>query len=182
MGDNPSRFRRDGGYGYAVGGLSTANFPVDSVSWQQAGDFCRKLSEKSARFVYRLPTDEEWEHACRGGGITTTAFHVGARLDSTQANFNGSGAGGPGLKRPCAVGHYTPNALGLYDMHGNVFEWCSDDFDGSGRYRAVRGGCWSNAHSGSCSAAERGGHDPVSPRATQGFRVAADPVPGGAAA
>jgi formylglycine-generating enzyme required for sulfatase activity len=146
--------------------------PIENIEWQAAVEFCAKLSalpaEKSAGRTYRLPTEAEWEYACRAG--TTTAYHCGDSLSSTQANFNGvepfSGAAkGPYLKKTVKVGSYPPNAFGLYDMHGNVAEFCadwyskdyyakspvedppgppegasSDDFGNT--YLVVRGGCW----------------------------------------
>jgi formylglycine-generating enzyme required for sulfatase activity len=110
--------------------------PMENVRWTQAVDFCQQLSErpeeKQARRRYRLPTEAEWEYACRAG--TTTAFHYGQALSAKQANFNGSfpygGAEtGPYLRQTTKVGSYAPNAFGLYDMHGNVWEWCSDWYD-----------------------------------------------------
>lgn len=110
--------------------------PVENVEWKKAIEFCNRLSarpqEKSAGRKYRLPTEAEWEYACRAG--TTTAFHCGDSLSSREANFNGNyPAGdadkGPYLRRTERVGTYKPNALGLYDMHGNVAEWCADWYD-----------------------------------------------------
>jgi len=108
---------------------------------------------------FRLPTEAEWEYACRAG--TTTAFHYGNRLDSSMANFNGnkpySVSNRLYLEKTTAVGSFRPNAWGLYDMHGNVFEWCFDWYDESyytkspvsdppgsdcGKHRVFRGGCW----------------------------------------
>ena len=98
---------------------------MEHVSWDDAVAFCRKLSElpeeKKAGRVYRLPTEAEWEYACRAG--TKTPFHYGNSLSSKQANFNGNfpygGADkGPYLKRTAKVGSYAANAFGLYDMHG----------------------------------------------------------------
>jgi formylglycine-generating enzyme required for sulfatase activity len=136
MGTNPSYFSAGGGGAARVAGMDTKRFPVENVSWDDAQAFCRKLSElpaeKKAGRSYRLPTEAEWEHACRAG--TTTAFHYGASLTSTQANMYGlspyGGAkAGPNLQRTEKVGSYRPNAFGLYDMHGNVLEWCQDWFD-----------------------------------------------------
>jgi formylglycine-generating enzyme required for sulfatase activity len=110
--------------------------PMEDVLWPDAAGFCTKLSdqpeEKRAGRKYRLPTEAEWEYACRAG--TTTAFHLGSKLSSQQANFNGSfpyGAveKGPYVRKTAKVGSYKPSAFGLYDMHGNVAEWCSDWYD-----------------------------------------------------
>ena len=91
MGNNPSWFSATGGGKDKVAGMDTSRFPVEHVSWEEAVDFCRKLSElpeeKAAGRVYRLPTEAEWEYACRAG--TTTAFHYGNSLSADQANFNG---------------------------------------------------------------------------------------------
>ena len=110
--------------------------PMENVAWEKAVEFCEKLSnldaEKQHGRTYRLPTEAEWEYACRAS--TTTPFNTGESLSSTQANFNGNypygdGEKGPYLRRTAPVGSYSPNAFGLYDMHGNVAEWCSDWFD-----------------------------------------------------
>jgi formylglycine-generating enzyme required for sulfatase activity len=109
--------------------------PVENVEWQRARKFCQRLSalpeEKKAGRTYRLPTEAEWEYACRAG--TQTAFHFGNSLSSHQANFNGNyptgAAKGPYLRKTTEVGSYKPNAWGLYDMHGNVAEWCADWYD-----------------------------------------------------
>lgn len=110
--------------------------PVENLEWQRAGLFCERLSarpeEIRARRKYRLPTEAEWEFACRAG--TETAFHVGNSLSAEQANFNGNYPAGDAdkgkyLRQTTKVGSYQPNAYGLYDMHGNVAEWCSDWYD-----------------------------------------------------
>jgi formylglycine-generating enzyme required for sulfatase activity len=110
------------------------------VSWEEAVEFCRKLrelpAERAAGHVYRLPTEAEWEYACRAE--TATAFHFGSSCNGREANCDGSrpygtSDKGPHLGRTTAVGSYRANAFGLYDMHGNVWEWCADWY-GSGYY------------------------------------------------
>ncbi len=122
MGSNPSHHQKGGGGDGAVAGLDTARLPVENVSWADARLFCQHLSaapeEKKAGRMYRLPTEAEWEYACRAG--TTTAYSFGNSVEHSQVNFRG----GPGRSAP--VGSYPPNAWGLYDMHGNVAEWCDD--------------------------------------------------------
>jgi formylglycine-generating enzyme required for sulfatase activity len=112
------------------------DLPVENVEWRLAKLFCTRLSarseEKAAGRIYRLPTEAEWEYACRAG--TTTPFHFGSSISSQQANFNGNyPAGGaekgPYLRQTAKVGSYQPNAFGLFDMHGNVAEWCADWYD-----------------------------------------------------
>lgn len=110
--------------------------PMENVAHEDTAVFCNKLSALDAELragrKYRLPTEAEWEYACRAGA--TQAFHYGAALSSKQANFNGArpygGAEtGPYLRRTSKVGTYPPNAFGLFDMHGNVAEWCADWYD-----------------------------------------------------
>ena len=110
--------------------------PMENVRWYQAVEFCKRFSEladeKQAGRRYRLPTEAEWEYACRAG--TTTAFHFGDSLSSEQANFTctapcGSASKASYLRKIAKVGSYKPNAFGLYDMHGNVWEWCADWYD-----------------------------------------------------
>jgi formylglycine-generating enzyme required for sulfatase activity len=146
MGNNPS-------------GFSGAERPVEKVSWNDAVDFCEKLRQKTGR-EYRLPSEAEWEYACRAG--TTTPFHFGETITTDLANYNGtdtyaSEPTGKYLGRTTDVGSFPPNAFGLYDMHGNVWEWCQDDWhnnyidapkDGSGwtsrsgNTKLLRGGSW----------------------------------------
>jgi formylglycine-generating enzyme len=113
------------------------DFPLYNVNFAEAEGFCRKLTEKGhasgelpAEWEFRLPTEAQWEYACRAGTTTATAF--GDKLSSKQANFQGkpyNGAEvGPSLKRATKVGSYPPNAWGIHDMHGNVVEWCRDWF------------------------------------------------------
>ena len=147
------------------------NLPVENVNWYEAGRFLKKLSDKTD-LKFRLPTEAEWEYACRAG--TTTAFNVGETLDSDFANYNAksayaNGITGTYLKRTTDVGSYPPNAFGLYDMHGNVWEWCSDRYDknyykktppidpagpSEGGARVIRGGAW-NERAYKCRSADR---------------------------
>jgi formylglycine-generating enzyme required for sulfatase activity len=147
MGFNPSYFStsatgrkgtgyeswsQPGGGKHKVKGLgSTGDLPVENVSWGEAVEFCKKLSvlpaEQRAGRTYRLPSEAEWEYACRGGATAYQVFHFGNSLSSEQANFRGTmpfggAAQGRWLERTCKVGSYKPNAFGLYDMHGNVWE------------------------------------------------------------
>jgi formylglycine-generating enzyme required for sulfatase activity len=132
MGNNPSRFKW------------VQILPVENVSWDDCQEFIRKVWEKENRH-YRLPTEAEWEYACRAG--TETPFHVGFQLFPGQANFLG--------RQTTPIGRFRPNAFGVYDMHGNLYEWCQDwygeypenavvDPQGPpiGSERVVRGGCW----------------------------------------
>jgi uncharacterized protein (TIGR02996 family) len=199
VGKNPSHFD-------ALG----ANHPVEQVTWEEAALFCRSLSgwseERRLRRLYRLPTEAEWEYACRGGTSSPTPFRYGASLSSTQANFDGrrpygSAASGPDRECTTPVGSYRPNPLGLYDMLGNVFEWCADWFHPryyadssredppgpaagftavagtasrvlrSGPGRVLRGGSWSSPGR-NCRSAFRGSAAPNKQLSTIGFRVA----------
>ena len=142
------------------------DFPVYAMNHGEAESFCRKLTEQArasgvlgADWEFRLPTEAQWEFACRAGTTTATAF--GNSLSSRQANFKGqpyNGAeAGPSLERTAKVGSYPANAWGIHDMHGNVFEWCRDwyhaklpggrDPDLSSKQassRVRRGGCWAD--------------------------------------
>lgn len=128
VGNNPSYFCSSGGGARKVHKLDTTRFPVELVSWEEAKQFCEKLSnlpnEKKAGRVYRLPTEAEWEYACRGGAATYSPYFFGFSLSPKQANFNESG-----LQRTSALGSYPANSFGLQDMHGNVWEWCLDVYD-----------------------------------------------------
>jgi formylglycine-generating enzyme required for sulfatase activity len=208
MGYNPSYFSSDGegkagatyfdfskpaGGKAKLTGKDTSDFPVENVSWEEADEFCKKLSAKIAERgrKYRLPTEAEWEYSCRGGATSYRVFHFGNALSSTQANFDGNypyggAAKGPYLERTCKVGSYPANGFGLYDMHGNVWEWCQDRYDekyytksprqdpqGPERAsdRVIRGGGWFNIGQG-CRSAIRYGDEPANRDLNLGFRVA----------
>ena len=182
MGVNPSRFSSSGGYRDKVAGMDTSRFPVEQVSWYDAQKFCSRLSHLEGK-SYRLPTEAEWEYACRAG--TTTAFNFGDLCDGRAANCNGESpygteVKGPYLRRTMPVGLYQPNAFGLYDMHGNVWQWCQDWYGNDDDSRdatsnpAIRGGSWFSPAAG-CRAANR---RPVSATFSDddlGFRVVYDP-------
>jgi formylglycine-generating enzyme required for sulfatase activity len=187
MGNNPSSFNPE------RMGSTTDDFPVESVSCLDVQIFLELLAalvdEKKAGRKYRLPTEAEWEYACRGGAAAYQVFHYGSSLSSTQANFNGSypyaTAPGPYLERTSKVGSSEPNGFGLYDMHGNVWEWCSDWSDkdyykksprrdpagpAEGSDRVVRGGSW-DCFGQRCRSAWRNGIEPASCFEFIGFRV-----------
>ena len=189
MGNNPSCFSRGGAGKDAVKDIADADlkrFPVEQVSWDDAQLFLGLLNDKDkeAGWVYRLPTEVEWEYACRGGPLAnksesaadfyldkpTTTF-----LQAAQANIED----GKGLKRTCKVGSYKANRLGLYDMHGNVWEWCDDLFDPTdpkaASHRVRRGGSW--IYDAACCRAAFREAFPPSPRYNNlGLRVARVPV------
>jgi formylglycine-generating enzyme required for sulfatase activity len=157
MGSNPSRFKGN-------------NRPVERVSWNDAVTFCERLSQKTQKY-YRLPSEAEWEYACRAG--TTTPFYFGESITPELVNYDGNYTYGSAPKgqyrqQTTDVGSFPPNAFGLYDMHGNVWEWCQDDYinsynnaptDGSaltGRSstKLLRGGSWYSLP-GNCRSAYR---------------------------
>ncbi len=188
METNPSAFSRDGGNSHVISSLDTRRFPVGRVSWDEAREFCRRLSEREEH-EYRLPTEAEWEYACRAG--TTTPFHFGDVLDGRQANADGrycygTEQQGPYLRRPTTVGSYSANAFDLHDMHGNVWEWCADWYDwnyyahapledpqgpATGTARVNRGGSW-YSYARACRAAFRCELSPGMRFFDVGFRVA----------
>ncbi len=177
------------------------NHPMENVEWTAAKEFCKRLSARSEEIAagrsYRLPSEAEWEYACRAGAAT--AFHFGDRASARQANFNGNyatggGEPGPYVRRTAPVGSYAPNAFGLYDMHGNVAEWCADfydaayysdspdenplgppfgvvptDFDGH-HFVVVRGGSWID-DAAACRSACRAKAMPATQYRIIGFRV-----------
>lgn len=150
MPHNPSRFK-------------SARRPVENVSWRDAVEFCERLAQRTGR-PYRLPSEAEWEYACRAG--TATPFHFGGTIMPVLANYDcrktyASGDTGPFRKATVNVGEFLPNAFGLYGMHGNVWEWCADGWhrtyqgapddgsawepEGRNNFRVMRGGSWGNA-------------------------------------
>ena len=132
---NPSRFK---------GG----DRPVEKVSWHDATEFCRRLAQKTGK-PYRLPSEAEWEYAARAG--TTTPFYFGETITTDLANYNGTddtfgsyGRGPKGIfrKETTSVGSFPANAFGLYDMHGNAWEWCEDHWHGNYQETPNDGSAW----------------------------------------
>lgn len=179
------------------------DFPVYSINFAEAEEFCRKLTELGRDsgelppvWEFRLPTEAQWEYACRA--TTTTATSFGDKLSSKQANFQGepyNGAEvGPSLKRTSKVGSYPANLWGIHDMHGNVFEWCRDWYhawqpggtdpdlysarrtatksEAGGISRVRRGGCWAD-EGWPCRSAFRLRFEPERRADHIGFRVVA---------
>jgi formylglycine-generating enzyme required for sulfatase activity/tRNA A-37 threonylcarbamoyl transferase component Bud32 len=172
IGKNPSGFKGE------------KNLPVETVSWDDCQEFVKKLREKDKK-AYRLPTEAEWEYACRAG--TTTPFHYGETISTDQANYNGEpyGNGKKGVARgkTTPVGSFPANAFGLYDMHGNVWVWCQDwsgeypqkdvvapQGPGKGQDRVLRGGSWHYIPV-YCRSAFRFGNVPGSRNFNFGFRL-----------
>jgi eukaryotic-like serine/threonine-protein kinase len=175
IGVNPSQFKSE-------------NRPVEQVNWNDADKFCKKLFELTGK-KYTLPSESQWEYACRAG--TNTAFYFGETITSDLANYDSRSAyrGSPkseSRKQTIDVGCFPPNAFGLYDMHGNVWEWCSDSWHGNYKgaptdgspwlydYDSLhlpRGGSW-NSSPENCRSANRNGNAQQSFRLdTYGFRV-----------
>jgi len=191
MGVNPSYFKG-------------AKNPVEQVSWDDAVEFCEKLSARTGKKVM-LPTEAQWEYACRAG--TTTAFHTGDALKPGQANAafpSNPGvwdrimawlgmSSGQNTIQTTPASSFPPNGFGLYDMHGNVWEWCSDWYGedyyanspktdprgpDSGSYRVLRGGGWGLSPLYCRSACRNGGLPDGRRMYYIGFRVAVDlPAP-----
>ena len=175
MGGNPSRFK------------DCADCPVENVSWEDVQGFIEKLNSIEGTDLYRLPTEAEWEYACRAG--TDTPFFFGDCLSTDQGNYDGNYPyegcpDGEYRKRTIPVGSLAANAWGLYDMHGNVWEWCQDWYgeypegpvtdpvgppDGSDR--VIRGGSW-DFSARSCRSANRDDWHPGSRDDDLGFRLA----------
>jgi formylglycine-generating enzyme required for sulfatase activity len=148
MGYNPSQFKSCGD-----------DCPVEMVSWNEVHEFIRKLNQMEGSHVYRLPTEAEWEYACRAG--TETPFYTGTCISTDQANYNGKRVmpgcpAGENRDKTVPVRSFAPNPWGLYEMHGNVWEWCQDWYQkkypkegvtdpmgpSSGVMKVLRGGSW----------------------------------------
>jgi formylglycine-generating enzyme required for sulfatase activity len=120
------------------------NHPVEQVSWQDATEFCQRLARETGR-LYGLPSEAEWEYACRAG--TTTPFHFGETIDTELANYSGNYVYGKGkkgvyLEKTTPVGSFPANEWGLHDLHGNVWEWCEDHWHDNYKGAPVDGSAW----------------------------------------
>jgi formylglycine-generating enzyme len=186
MGRNPSHFTAEKGGG--------PEHPVEMVSWKEAAAFCVALSrrpeERAAGRTYALPSEAQWEYACRAG--VPDAYTYGNDLLPRHANFGGGyRADGtpnpPAAGRTTPVGSFPPNNYGLFDVHGNVWEWVADWYDenayenaslrdptgpAAGQFRIARGGCWRSLAE-SCRAAYRNAYPPAHSDPYTGFRVLA---------
>ena len=182
----------------AITGSNPANFkespqnPVEQVSWDDCQQFLSKLNSRFSEGGFRLPSEAQWEYACRAG--TTTAFSFGSTITPEQVNYDGNypfagAAGGLYRRKTVPVKSLPPNAWGLYEMHGNVWQWCNDwygDFSGgaerdpagpsSGSYRVHRGGSWRSL-ARSCRSAFRSWGTPDFRDSNLGFRIAAQATP-----
>ncbi|TVP61975.1 MAG: formylglycine-generating enzyme family protein [Leptolyngbya sp. LCM1.Bin17] len=161
---NPTRFEAD-------------THPVEQISWLEAVEFCGRLSLHTGR-PYRLPTEAEWEYACRAG--TKTPFHFGETITTNLANYNGAdephgaygrGPNGENRQTTTSVDQFgIANTFGLCDMHGNVWEWCQDEWC-QNYHRVVRGGSWYCTPQ-RCRSASRFHFSPAAYHPDLGFRVA----------
>ena len=136
MGSNPSHFKGD-------------ELPVEQVSWDDCQEYVERLNHKEGTYRYRLPTEEEWEHACRAGSTGKYCFGDDVRQLGNYAWYEDNSG-----SKTHFVGTKRPNKWGLHDMHGNVWEWCQDKWDESGSGRVVRGGSW-GSFADFCRSADR---------------------------
>ena len=165
LGGNPSYFKGN-------------NRPIEQVSWNDAVNFCQKLSQRAGK-NYRLPSEAEWEYACRAG--TKTPFSFGDNITTDLVNYNGnypykSATKGKYREQTTDVGTFPPNAFGLYDMHGNVWEWCEDDWHENYINAPTDGSAW-NSWSGSNQKIVRGGSwldSPGNCRCAYRYRISLD--------
>ena len=127
MGSDPSHFKGD-------------DLPVEKVSWDDCQEYIERLNRKEGTYKYRLPTEEEWEHACRAGSTTEYCFGDEIRRLGNYAWYSDNSG-----SKTHIVGTKRPNKWGLHDMHGNVWEWCQDWYSNKHKYRVNRGGCWYNS-------------------------------------
>ena len=143
---------------------STDLHPVERVEWHEAMEFCKRLSQRTGRY-YTLPSEAQWEYACRAG--TTTPFHFGATITPDLANYDGTSTYADGPKgeyrqQPTPVGMFPANAWGLHDMHGNVWEWCLDHWHQNYAGAPADGNAWLNTTEPTTKASAKQAIDSVS--------------------
>jgi len=182
--EKPNYFSADGG-GKDRAEKDTSEYPVEEVSWDECQGFVKKVNEFASvkGFEFKLPHEDEWEYACRGGKGNKQAFYFGTVLNGDKANCDGkfpygTDKQGKLLDRPAKVGSYqekAPHPWGLCDMHGNVWEWCDNDFPVGSMYRAFRGGGYYDT-SWDCRSASRYWHLKSDRHRNQGLRLALVPV------
>ena len=180
VGINPSSFFKEGKGHDRVKGLDTSRFPVEQVSWNDCQAFLKKCKLKGLK----LPHEDEWEYACRGGKGNKLLYYWGRTLNGDKANCNGNlpypesvATRGPNLGRTTVVGSYAklaPHPWGLCDMSGNVTQWCDNCYDGGQTFRFMRGGSWS-AGAQACRSASRDFIEPWFSSPGIGFRLSFRP-------
>jgi len=172
----PSGFKSTGRMKARIEGLDTSDFPVERVTWHDAVEFCTLLGElpeeKAAGRRYRLPTEFEWEYACRGEASRMSPYPHGPDLTTDLVNFRATGVKSRDhLNRPVPAGSLPPNAFGLHEMTGNVWEWCADNFDGEDAHnRNARGGTFA-LEARRARTADRSSFEPNHRDHDLGFRV-----------
>ena len=161
-----------GSFSLLEGETNSDQRPVDNVSWLDASEFCNRLSQRTGR-CYTLPSEAQWEYSCRAG--TTTPFHFGATMTPVLANFDGTSTYANGPKgeyraQTTPVGLFPANAWGLQDMHGNVWEWCVDQWHDSYAGAPTDGGAWVNTPEPSKAAIKKERSDTVSDKESRLLR------------
>ena len=174
--------------GISQGGFADGQLPVTGVTWDEAVMFCERLTQQHPTYRFRLPNEEEWEYTCRAGSTLAFGTPLGKEEDLKEAYDKYLAGDEDFLSRfvartaclnqpyPRPVGSMLPNAWGLHDMHGNVWEWCAVTDTGSRDLRALRGGAWSSPSIWACRAAIRAEEGRSTRKDSIGLRVVAEPL------